>query len=307
MSTTLNSLQSLSEELTGLVARSVSGVVAVKARSHRTVSGIAIREDLVAVTAGAVRGDGPVTVHGVGGNSGTGTLLGRDPRVHTAFLKVEGLQLRPIESTGSQDLKPGTLAVVVGLTTDAGPSASIAMLGAVGGARRTWRGGTLDPFIRLDVNIYPSQTGAAVIDSEGKLIGLAHPGLLQYSAVAIPAAMLQRSAEEILASGQIRQGYLGVGLQPVRIPAALRGKISSEQEAGLIVLNVESGSPAEQAGVQLGDILISFDAQRLSDVEDLQAVLRGEAVGRPARVVFVRGGEVQEAQIRVGERTGRSR
>jgi S1-C subfamily serine protease len=59
--------------------------------------------------------------------------------------------------------------------------------------------------------------------------------------------------------------------------------------------------------VQLGDILISFDAQTLADVDDLQMVLRGEAIGRPAKLVFVRGGEVQETQITVGERVGRSR
>jgi S1-C subfamily serine protease len=146
-----------------------------------------------------------------------------------------------------------------------------------------------------------------VIDCEAHLIGLAHPGLLQYSSVAIPAGMLQRSAEELLTAGRIRQGYVGLGLQEVKIPAALREKIGGEQQTGLIVLSVESGSAAENAEVQLGDILVSFDSQPLSDVDDLQTVLRGDAIGRPARLVVIRGGEIRELQITPGERTARSR
>jgi S1-C subfamily serine protease len=190
----------------------------------------------------------------------------------------------------------------VGLTLDVGPSASIGILGAVGGPRRTWRGATLDHFYRLDVNLYPSQSGAAVVNHAGELIGLATPALLRHSAVAVPLATIARILDELLKTGRIRQGYLGVGMQPVVIPAGLREKTGYSSESGLIVLSVEPGSPAEEAGVQLGDILVALDAKPISDVEELQAALRGENVGRSLKALFIRGGETAEAQITVAER-----
>jgi S1-C subfamily serine protease len=300
-------LSGLSRDVAELVARTVSGVVAVKAGAYRTVSGVSVREDLVAVVSPALRREEHIPVHAADGTQGVGTLLGRDPGIHVAFLKVAGLPLKPLAVRDPTELRAGMLAAVVGLTTDAGPSASLGILGAVSGPRRMWRGGTLDHFIRLDVNTYPSQAGAAVVDSEGGLIGMATPGLLQFSSVAVPVKTLNRVAEELLQQGRIRQGYLGIGLQPVAVPPVLREKIGSRQESGLIILSVEPDSPAEKAAVQLGDILISLDEKPLADVEDLQDALRGENVGQRRRLVLVRGGERVESEITISERAGRTR
>jgi S1-C subfamily serine protease len=199
------------------------------------------------------------------------------------------------------------LAAVIGMTMDVGPSASLGVLGAVGGPRRTWRGGTLDSFLRLDVNLYPSQSGAAVVDVDGKLIGMATPGLSRHSALAVPMATLQRVSEELLREGRIRRGYLGVGLQPVAILKSLRDRHGIEAESGLIVLSIEADSPAEQAGLQLGDVLISIDGRALEDVDDLQSLLRGDAVGKTVRAKLLRGGEPVESDITIGERVQKSR
>ncbi|MBV9405070.1 MAG: serine protease [Acidobacteriaceae bacterium] len=306
MSTATTALHGFSEELRELVARTVTGVVAVKSAAYRTVSGVSIRENLVAVTDATLRREERIPVHAADGSQGTGTLLGRDSRIQVAFLRVEGLSLKPLPAQDPVSLAPGMLAAVVGLTTDAGPSASLGILGAVGAARRTWRGGHLDHFIRLDVNVYPSQAGAAVVDCDARLIGIATPGLLQYSAVAIPAVTLNRMADELLAQGRIRQGYLGIGLQRVILPESWHEKIGSHQNSGLIILSVETNSAAETAGLQIGDILISFDGRPLPDVDDLQNVLRGENIGRPVTVGLIRGGETLQLPITVGERAGRS-
>lgn len=307
MDGTKTQLSSLSQEITELVARTVGGVVAVKAGAYRTTSGVSLGEDLIAVATPALRREENVPIHAADGTHGVGTLLGRDPSLHLAFLKVTGLALKPLPPRDPTELRAGMLAAVVGLTTDAGPSASLGILGAVSGPRRTWRGGNLDYFIRLDVNTYPSQVGAAVVDSEGLLIGMATPGLLQFSPVAVPVKTLNRIAEELLQQGRIRHGYLGVGLQPVAIPPALREKIGSGQESGLIILNVEPDSPAEQAAVQLGDILISLNGKPLADIEDLQNELRGGNVGKHLKLVLLRGGERVETSIAISERARRPR
>lgn len=308
MSSTYSSteLGSISHTLVQLVERASGGVVAVKAAPYRVVTGLSLSEDLIVVADHTLQREGRVPIQ-ASGISSTATILGREPSLDLAFLKVEGVKLTPLPSADATSFRAGMLAAVIGMTMDVGPSASLGILGAVGGQRRTWRGGTLDTFLRLDVNLYPSQSGAAVVDIEGKLIGMATPGLLRHSAVAVPVATLERISEELLREGRIRHGYIGVGLQPVTILKTLRNKHGIEAESGLIVLSVETDSPAEQAGLQLGDVLISIDSKALEDVDDLQALLRGDAVGKPVKAKLLRGGEPVEAEITIGERARKSR
>jgi serine protease Do len=307
MRSTTGELVSLSEELAELVSKAVTGVVAVKSGAYRSASGVALREDLVAVAAHLLRREEQIPVYTAGGGQGIGTLLGRDSGIHAAFLKVSGLQLKPIAACDPAGLRAGMLAAVVGLTTDAGPTASLGILGAVAGPRRTWLGGSLDHFIRLDVNSYPSQAGAAVVASDGSLIGMATPGLLQYSQMAVPVSTLNGIADELLREGRIRRGYFGVGIQPVGLPEQLREKTGIRQESGLIVLSVEPDSPASRAGIQLGDILLALNEVPLADIDDLQTVLRGDNIGKASKLVLARGGERLETEISITERTRRPR
>lgn len=291
-----------SQAVADLVERAALGVVAVKSAPYRVVSGLIVRENLVAVSNHTLRREDRIPMQTVDGTQTAGTILGRDPSVDLAFLKVESGNLKPLQAADPAALRAGALAAVVGLTIDAGPSASLGILGAVGGARRTWRGGTLDHFFRLDVNLYPSQSGAAVIDAEGHLIGLATPGLLRHSAIAVPLATLDRVCEELLKEGRIRHGYLGVGLHPVALPAPLRAKLGVVAESGLILLSVEPESPADKAGWLVGDILISLDDDPIVDIDELQTALRGNTVGRDVKASLLRGGELVETQVTVSER-----
>jgi|SRR5690348_11111661 S1-C subfamily serine protease len=301
-STVISDLSAFSQILADLVEKAATGVVAVKAAPYRVVSGLIVREDLIAVSNHSLRREDEIPIQGIDGTQHAAKILGRDPTVDLAFLKVKSGKLKPLTPADPASLKAGALAAVVGLTIDAGPSASLGILGAVGGSRRTWRGGTLDYFFRLDVNLYPSQSGAAVVNAEGHIIGLATPGLLRHSAVAVPLITLNRIAEELLQEGRIRHGYLGVGLHPVEIPALLRGKLGITAESGLILLSVEAESAADSAGWQVGDILIAFDEKAISDIDELQTVLRGKTVGRSVKASLLRGGQLVETQVTVSER-----
>lgn len=296
-------LAGLSDSLVTLVERTALGIVAVKAAPYRTASGISIGENLIAVADHTLRRRDRIPLQFADTSTASAAILGRDPSLDLAILKVEDASLKPLPATDPNAVKSGSLAVVVGLTTDTGPSASLGIVGAAGGPRRTWRGGTLDHFFRLDVNLYPSQFGAAVVNAHGDLIGLATPALLRHSAVAIPLVTIKRIAQELTREGRIRYGYVGVGLQPVAIPDELREKTGAATPSGLIVLSVEPDSPASQAKLQLGDILVSLAGKAIAEIEDLQSVLRGDIVGRIATAVILRGGERVEVEIAISERT----
>lgn len=295
-------LSNFSEALVSLVERVSSGVVAARTAPYRVVSGVALREDIIAVTNHTLRQGGSISVQPSDGRSLSATVLGREPRLDLAFLRTEGGALTALPPAEPTALKVGSLAAVVGMTVDVGPSVSLGILGAVGGSRRTWRGGSLDHFLRLDVNLYPSQSGAAVVNAEGQLIGLATPGLLRHSALAVPVVTMNRLLDELLREGRIRHGYLGVGMQPVPIPRGLREKLHGAPDSALIVLSVEPDSPAERANMQLGDILVSLDGRPTTAVEELQEALRGDVIGRTVKAIVIRGGNVIDVDVTLAER-----
>lgn len=300
-------LSGFSQALVELVSKATSGVVAVKAAAYRTTSGVSLAGDLVAVAHHAVKRDSGIPLQTASGAQSTASVIGREPGLDLAILRPDDLALEPIPARDLASVKPGELVSVVGMTTDVGVSASVGIMGAVGGARRTWRGGTLDQFLRLDVNLYPSQSGAAVVGADGALIGMATPALLRHSAVAIPVSTLNRVADELLKQGRIRRGYLGVGMQAVPIPVSLREKLGFGYEYGLIVLSVEHESPAEKAGWQLGDILVTLNDAPVLDVDELQGVLRGDSVGRNIKALLIRGGEKVAGEVTIEERPSRGK
>jgi S1-C subfamily serine protease len=171
------------------------------------------------------------------------------------------------------------------------------IVSAVSGSWRTWRGGRLDHYIRLDLRLYPGSSGGVAINHEGQAIGIATSVLSRIAAVAIPASTVNRVVEEILARGRVVRGYLGVGLQPVDLP---------DHQKGLIVLSVEPKGPAGEAGVMVGDVLRSFGGKTVSDTDDIQSILEVLPVGQKVEAELLRGGVSNKVSITIGERPRRS-
>jgi serine protease Do len=298
-------LSEFSQSLVNLVENVASGVVAVQAGPQRTVSGVCLPGNLLAISGHAVRRQERFSFHNSQGAQSEATLLGRDSSIDLAILKADGLQLQPLPASAPGSIKAGSLAVVVGMTADVGPSVSLGMVGAVGGSRRTWRGGNLQEFLRLDVNLYPSQFGAAVVNVDGQLIGMASPALSRHAVIAIPSANLQSIGEEIARTGRMKRGYLGVGVQQVTLQPSMTAKLPGSPASALILLSVEEQAPAGKAGLQIGDILLELDGKNTAEAEDLQAILRSGVVDKTATASILRGGELLQVQLTVTERAGR--
>jgi S1-C subfamily serine protease len=118
--------------------------------------------------------------------------------------------------------------------------------------------------------------------------------------VSVPFATLRRVTEQLMTHGKVRRGFLGVGAQPVRLPDTLAGEL--QQETGLLLVSVETGSPGEKGGLVLGDTIVSLAGEPVRHLDDLLALLSGDRVGKTVPVQIVRGGKLTEISVAIGER-----
>ena len=127
-------------------------------------------------------------------------------------------------------------------------------------------------------------------------------GLSRRTALTLPVATIERVVAQLLNRGKVTRGYLGVGMQQVRLPDALREQLRLGDGDAVIVLSVEPGGPAERAGVYIGDVLVSLDEHRIEDVHDVLAFLSDDVAGRTVRASIIRAGSAAEVAIAIGER-----
>jgi S1-C subfamily serine protease len=288
-------LAALSNDLAAAVERAARSVVAVHARPRFSSSGVFWRPGIVVTAEHAIRGGDDITVTLPSGASAGATLAGRDPGTDVAVLRVESGSGEAIPHAAALPAA-GNLVLSVGRSKDSGVNATMGIVSAVSGSWRTWRGGRLEHYIRLDLTLYPGSSGAVAVNIAGEAIGIATPVLSRIAGLAIPAISLDRIVDEILTRGSVRRGYLGIGLQPVELP---------DHQRGLIVLSVEPGGPAEQAGVLIGDVVLSLGGSPVVDTDDVQNALESKAVGDPIEVDLLRGGSLTRIAVITGERPNR--
>jgi len=300
-----SSLVSLSNELARLVDEFQPHVVAVHGRAHYPSSGVHWRPGIIVTADHTLSQDEDIQVTLPSGQRVDAALAGRDSGTDVAVLKAEGLGATAAPAGAIDGAKVGELALVLGRSPNSGPNASLGVISAVSGPWRTWRGGRLDQYIRLDATLFPNSSGGAVVDCRGQLLGIATSGLSRIAGLAIPASAINRVADAVLQRGYVPRGYLGVSVQPVAIPDALRSSLSIANRSGVMIVNVERGGPADQAGLLLGDILLAIGATQLEHVEALQAFSDSGVIGTTVKMRLIRAGALQELSIAIGERPGK--
>jgi S1-C subfamily serine protease len=287
-------LAALSKELAAVVAGAAGKVVAIDARPRFGSSGVFWRPGVIVTAEHTIRREEEITITLPDGTTAAADLAGSDPGTDLAVLKTD--HPGQTATAASTDPVPGALALAIGRSPDSGVNATMGIVSAVGPAWRTWRGGRLDRYLRLDLTIYPGSSGGLVLNTGGEAIGIATSALSRIAGVAIPASTVDRVVNEILARGRVRRGYLGVGLQPVELP---------DHHKGLIVLSLEPDGPAAKAGILIGDVLLSLGGRPVADTEDIQTALEGTEVGGSIAAEVLRGGAAKSVAITVGERPRR--
>jgi S1-C subfamily serine protease len=294
-------LTAISTELAGAVAKAGQSVVAVHARSRWASGGVAWRPGVIVTAEHTLGRDDEFAITLPDGKQARARVAGRDPGTDLAILRTDAA-VTPAAQSPATDLQAGHLALAIGRSENSGVNATFGIVSAVSGSWRTWRGGRLDRYIRLDINFFPGTSGGAIVNTAGEAIGVATSALSRIAGLAIPASTVDRVADEILKRGHVARGYLGVGLQPVQLPEHQKKQMGVENDAGLIVLSLETDGPAARAGVMLGDILFALDGKPVSHTDHVQAVLETKSVGQPVAASLIRGGAPVSLAVTIGER-----
>lgn len=297
-----NTLIDFSNSLADAVERAGRSVVAVLEGGQRGVSGTLWRAGIAVTAAHTIRGRQEVTVVLPTGGKTTASILGRDPSTDIAVLKLAANDAAPAQFGDAAQLRVGHLVLAVGRRGEEGLSTSYGVISAIGGPWRTWQGGRVDRYLRLDLLPYPGFSGGPLVDVEGKVLGINTSGPRR-SVLTIPFATVDKVVKQLIEKGHVSRGYLGAGLQPVRLSQAVQQSLAEKREIGLLILTIAPESPAERAGLLIGDIVLALDGNVLTDTADVQATLDPESVGKTLRVQILRGGKPTEVNVTIGERT----
>lgn len=298
-------LVNLSNELAGTVERAAASIVAVHARRGIGSSGVVWRDNLILTTSEGIRAEEGIKLLLPDGRVTTARLRGRDSGTDIAVLETDVSGLPPLEFAAEGALKTGRFALAVGRTANTGPIASFGIISGVSGEWKTWRGGKIDPLVRLDISTYPTLTGGAALDAGGNLIGLVSTGLSRSSVFALTRSTIDRIAGKLTQQGYVSRGFLGVALQPVALPSHIKDALG--QDAGIMLLGIEPEGPAAAGGLILGDVLVSADSHPLAQPDALADLLERTPAGQLVKFNVLRAGALQDLEVRIGERPSRRR
>ena len=293
----------LSNALAERAARIAPSVVQVHGRPRGPASGILIAAERVVTTSHSVEWEDGLKVRSHTGQLRAATVVGSDPGADLILLAVPGLDGVPIDFAATQP-RAGELALIAGRSWRGDPRARLVMVSGVTGPLQMRDGTRLDRTLVLSATPYAGFSGSAVVGADGSLVGMATAGLFRGTAMALPGAVAAALVREVEQHGGARRGFLGLSSQPVRVPERQRQPGSGD--GGLVVLSIVEGSPADRAGLMVGDIMVEAAGGRLETPEDLLALLTPDRIDRTLDLKVLRGATVQPMAITVGQRPRRS-
>ena len=283
-------LQELSAGITDLITGVANSIVGVRSGRSRS-SGFVWKPGLIVTADEPLSDEGELSVTLLEGKVVAAQLIGRDPTTDIALLRAEDPELQTF-SMSSTTIRAGAPVLAVG-AEDGIPTASLGVVSRAAGPWRSMRGGEIDTRIELDLRLRPSAEGGSVLSMEGQAIGMAVFGPRRRVLV-IPSSTIDRVAGKLESHGRIPRGYLGLGLQPV--------VVDDENESAAMVVSVDPSGPAAVAGLYQGDILMTWNGERVQGLRPLLRALGPDSVGQTVTVGLRRAGKTRDVPLTIGER-----
>lgn len=230
------------------------------------------------------------------------TLLGDDPDADIAVLQIEADDLVALEWADSDALRVGDFCVAIGNPFGLGQTVTSGIVSALG---RSGLGiEAFEDFIQTDASINPGNSGGALLSLDGKLIGIntaivGPAGGNVGIGFAIPSNLARDLLEQIVQSGRVQRGALGISAQA--IDARLAEAFDLPVDSGVVIGSVRDGSPADKAGLRVGDVIVAVDGRRVRDVDQVRNRIGLVRLGQRLRLTIVRDGERQQIEATVAQ------
>ncbi len=291
-------LDAYSEAVAGAAERASPAVVKVDSRRRRrgggSGSGFVVAPDgLVVTNSHVVQGAERTMVSLQDGRSHEALVVGDDPETDLALMRLDGAHgpYPTVELGDSSSLRPGQVVIAIGNPYGFQYTVTAGVVSALGRSLRSASGRLIDNVVQTDAALNPGNSGGPLLDSRGRVVGVNNAVILPAQGIcfAIPINTAKFVIGALLRDGRVRRSYLGLSGQTIALPR--------KGETGVLVTAVEADSPAAQAGLADGDVIVRFNDQAIGTVDDLHRVLTEERIGVPARVALVRGGAVRTLPV----------
>jgi S1-C subfamily serine protease len=290
-------LTQISNQIADVVERIAPSVVQVQGH-RRPASGVVHSEGVVLTTARAIGREEHPRVRRADGETFDAEVAGFDPATRLVLLKVPGVSAAAL--TPATEPRVGQIAIAVARSWSNAVTATAGLVSVIGGPLATGRRREIQQVFRTSAPMHEGFAGGAFVGADGGLLGVATAASIRGLGVVIPASIAWTTAADLLERGTLKRGYLGIAAQVVHIPE--RQHPQAGRDEAVLVVGVKDGTPAAEAGLLIGDLLLSLDGHPLSSPDDLFDLLSGERVGRPVSLRLLRGGVATELAVTVRER-----
>jgi S1-C subfamily serine protease len=292
-----NLLGALADVLVARFAAARASVAAVRLSDRTHLGAILWRDDVLVTSDQSLPERASVEAVLPDGSCVPGRAAGRDPSTNVVVIRLDRAVRAPVLSASIPQV--GALVLAAGADTAGGPSARLGMVNAIGPEWHSLRGGRIEARIQLDIRLAASEEGGPVFDAAGGWLGMSTFGP-RGQILVIPAATVERIAPALLAGGRVPRGWLGLALRPVAVPDELRE--AAGETTGLMVMSLQAGGPASQAGIVAGDIILSVDGATARRLRNVLAHLGSDSIGRSVSLRVIRGGTVMTVEATITER-----
>lgn len=268
-------------------------------------SGVIVTKDGYILTNNhVVDGADELNVKTADGREFKAKVVGKDPKTDVAVIKVEASDLPAIAIADSEKIEVGDLVLAVGNPFGLGQTVTMGMVSATGRATRELADLPYQDFIQTDAAINPGNSGGALVDTQGRLVGIntaifTRNGGNMGIGFAIPANLARDVMGDLISDGKVIRGYLGVFLQEVTPQLAKKFKLDDHK--GALVAEVAPKSPAEKAGLESGDIVTQLNGKDVADSRQLRLEVARIRPGETATVRVLREGDAKTIKVKVGE------
>ena len=291
-------LAQFSNALSARAEAAKTAVVAIRLAHERHITGLLWHSGVVVASEQSLPRRDEFELVAPGGAVVTAKVAGRDPSTNIAILRPDAPIAVP--SIGAGEARTGAVALAIGADGTGGASARLGLVNLAGPEWHSSRGGRIDRRIVLDVRLAHREEGGPVFDAAGGTLGMSTFGP-RGQVLVIPAATIERVVPQLLKDGHIARGWLGVALQAVAVPDALRE--TADQSSGLMVMSVIEEGPAAQAGILPGDIILSVDGTSAVRFRKIARHFGADSIGRKADLRLIRSGAVMTVQTTIAERS----